>query len=245
MNPFERFELSHLSASSLNCYMEEPAYWALVYLHKYRDEAGAAAWRGSAVEAGLDHWLFKRDLPAASQAALIRFELDAMGEADDKTEKERQLITKMLEQACLALQTYPEPTVRQFKIEHWFDGIEIPLIGFVDYEFGDRGIDLKTTRRMPTEMWPRHSRQLALYAAARGKPYSALYVTDKRHDIKSVDSPATHVKRLEWSAHSIRRLLSVFPDKHDAARIFAPNFESFYWNPMAIEAAKGIWDDCR
>lgn len=225
-------------------YAEEPAYWSLVYLHKFRDNAGPAAWRGSAVEAGVDTWLYKRDMALAKQAAVQRFEDDAQGDLDDAVDAERQLIPKMLEQACLALQGKPEPTARQLKIEHWFDGIEVPLIGYVDYEFGEEGFDLKSTRRMPSSMPPRHSRQLSLYAAARSKPYRGLYVTDKKWDIKEVDDPTIHLKRLEWYAHSVRRLLSVFPDKHDAARIFAPNFEhAFYWKDTESKAlAREIWE---
>jgi hypothetical protein len=242
-NPFERFEIDHLSASSLNLYAEEPAFWTLIYLHKFQDERGADAWRGHAVEAGLDHWLYKRDAPQALLVALNRFEEQALGDLDDKVDRERGKIRPMLERACEALQGYREPIARQLRIEHRFEGIEVPVIGYVDYEWEDEGLDLKTTSRMPTEMPPRHARQIGLYSVARKRPYSALYVTDKKACIKSVDEPETHVKRLEWYAHSVRRLLSVFPDKHEASRIFAPHFDSFYWkHDTAKEAAKEIWE---
>ncbi len=243
MNPFETYHIDHLSASSLNLYSDEPAYWSLVYLHGYKDQAGPAAWRGSAVEAGLDLWLYKRDYQEAVQASNRRFEADALGDLTENVDLERKLVPKFLEQACAALQGKTEPTARQLKIEHWFDGIEVPLIGFIDYEFGEEGFDLKTTRRMPSNMPPRHCRQLSLYQVARKKPYSGVYVTDKKHEIKCVDNAETHVKRLEWYAHSVRRLLSVFPNKHDASRIFAPNFDTFYWsNEESKTAAQAIWD---
>lgn len=244
MDPFSRFGIDHLSASSLNMYAEEPAFWALVYLHGHKDEAGPAAWRGSAVESGVDYWLYKRDLQGATKAANTQFETKALGDLTENVDTERKLIPRMLGQACEALQGRQEPTARQLKIEHWFEGIEVPLIGFIDYEFGEEGFDLKSTRRMPNLMPPRHCRQLSLYQAARKKPYRGLYVTDKKWDIKNIDEPETHVKRLEWYAHSVRRLLSVFPDKHDAARIFAPNFEhAFYWKHADSRAlAKEIWE---
>jgi hypothetical protein len=211
-------------------------------LHGFKDKAGAKAWRGSAVEAGLDLWLYKRDFQEAVQAAFSRFETEALGDLSEDVDLERNLIPKILEQATIALKDKPEPTARQLKIEYWFDGIEIPVIGYIDYEFGDEGIDLKTTRRMPSTMWPRHARQLGLYQLARNRPYSALYVTDKKSDIKKVEDAETHVKRLEWYAHSIRRLLSVFPNKHDASRIFAPNFDHpFYWKDEAKALAQEIW----
>lgn len=243
MNPFERYSIDHLSASSLNLYAEEPAFWSLVYLHGHKDEAGPAAWRGSAVEAGLDAWLYRRNPQEALSLSLSRFEQDALGELSDQIGAERDRISGFLEQAISALKERPEPTARQLKIEYWFDGIEVPLIGYVDYEFEDEGIDLKTTRRMPSETYPRHCRQISLYQAARKKPYKVLYVTDKKHELREIMDADVHLKRLEWYAHSVRRLLSVFPDKHDASRIFAPNFDSFYWSrEEARELAKEIWN---
>lgn len=241
-DPFTKYGIEHLSASSLNLYAEEPAYWTLVYLHKLKDEGNSRTWRGSAVEAGLDLWLYKRDLPAAIQAAMQRFEESALGDLTEDVDRERESIKPMLEGACKALQKKPEPITRQLKIEYYFDGIEVPVIGYTDYEWEDEGLDLKTTNRMPSEMSPRHSRQLALYQVARKKPYCGLYVTAKKVDVKYVADAELHVKRLEWYAHSIRRLLSVFPDKHDASRIFAPKFESFYWsNEAHRDAALEIW----
>lgn len=242
MSPFERHGITHLSASSLNCYAEQPAFWALKYLHGYQDETGPAAWRGSAVEAGLDRWLFHRDLDEAIAVALASFEERAMGEADDTTEKERNSITPMLEQACIYLADRLEPIARQIKIEHWFDGIEVPLIGYVDYSWEDEDLDLKTTHRMPTEIPGNHARQVGLYSVARHKPCNLLYVTTKKGEIRPVEDGRTHVKRLEWYAHAVRRVLSIFPDKMDASRIFAPNFDHYFWKPDAARAAASqIW----
>lgn len=224
-------------------YAEEPAFWSMVYLHGYKDQAGAKAWRGSGVEAGLDLWLYRRDFQEAEKAALARFETDALGELTESVDLERKSIRGYLEQACNALQHKQEPTARQLKIEYWFDGIEVPVIGYIDYEFEDEGIDLKTSKRMPSVPWPNHCRQVSLYQAARKKPYKLLYVTEKKWDLKTIKEPDVHVKRLEWYAHSIRRLLSVFPDKYDASRIFAPNFDHmFYWKEeSSVELAKEIW----
>ena len=242
-NPFSRYDIDHLSPSSLNLYAAEPAFWSLVYLHGHKDETGPAAWRGSAVEAGVDAWLYKRDLQEATQAGINSFEANALGELSRPIDAERGLVPAMVKQACGALQSCPEPTARQLKIEYWFDGIEVPVIGFVDYEFEGHGFDLKTVRRMPSEMPPRHARQIALYAAARKKPYSGLYVTDKKAEVKQVEDAETHLKRLQWYAHSIRRLLSIFSDKHDVSRIFAPNFDTFYWSSEESKRlAKEIWE---
>lgn len=117
MDPFHRFGIDHLSASSLNLYSEEPAYWTICYLHGHHEKKGPRVWRGSAVESGLDHWLYKRDLPEALQVASARFELEALGDLSDDVHKEREFVPQMLQQAVQALQAKPEPTARQLKIE--------------------------------------------------------------------------------------------------------------------------------
>ena len=241
MDPFQRFGIDHLSARSLNMYAEEPAYWSFVYLHGYKDSAGPKAWRGSAVEAGVDIWLYKRDAQEALAAAHRRFEEEALGDLTDYVDAERISIGNYLGEAFKALKGYSEPNTRQLKIEHYFEGIEVPLIGYTDYEWADEGIDLKTVKRMPSVMPPYHCRQLSLYSVARKKPYRGLYVTEKKSEVKEVGDAHAHVQRLEWYAHSIRRLLSVFPDKHDASRIFAPNFDSFYWSSDSVALAQEIW----
>jgi len=245
VNPFQRHGLDHLSPSSLNCYAEQPAYWALKYLHKFKDDGNPASWRGNAVEAGLDHFLFKRQKKAAEAAAMARFELDAVGLADDPTETERGRVLAILERAIELADSLPEPTGRQVPVEYWFDGIEVPVIGYADYEWPDFGIDLKSVgRNMPSKIYGGHARQISLYQVARKKPYSILYATPKRAAFHALtkEEVETNVKRLEWHAHAIRRVLSMFSCKFDLARIFVPDFESFYWKgEEAREAAKKIW----
>lgn len=242
-SPFERHEIDHLSPSSLNTYADQPAFWCLKYLLGFKDEVDARAWRGNAVEAGLDHWLYKRDPEAAYLAAAERFEEDAVGLADDLTCKERDSLKPMLDRAFEALHGHGTPVGRQLKVEYWFDGIEVPVIGYVDYEWEDFGIDLKTTHRIPSVPWPRHARQVSLYTAAQKKPFSLLYASTKKTSLKDVEEPERELKRLEWWAHSIRRGLAMFEDPQDMARIFAPDFDHFYWGDAAKEAATQIWGD--
>lgn len=242
-NPFERHGLDHLSPSSLNTFFEEPAFWTMKYLHGYEDGGGPAAWRGSAVEAGLDHWFEAGDKEAALAAALSRFEEDAAGWADDEPQRERESIAPMLALAVKAVQGI-EPPEKQVAVEYRFYGIEIPVIGRADYEWPERGIDLKTTRRMPTEIPSRHARQISLYRAARGRPYSLLYVTPTQTELMAIsdDDATAQLKRLEWLAHTIRRILAMSSCKIEIARMFTPDFNHISWRkPEARLAARSIW----
>lgn len=243
-NPFERWGLDHLSPSSLNIWAEQESYWIFKYIVGFKDEAGPAAWRGSAVEAGLDYWLYKRDMARANRAALERFELDAVGLADDGTEKERAQVPPMLEHAMRAASELGPPVGRQFKVEYWFDGIEVPVIGHPDYEWEDSGLELKTTMRLPSEIRAGHARQISLYSAARQKPYRVLYATPTKAEFRelTIDEHKRHLQHLEWYAHAIRRVLAMFSARDDMARIFVPKFDHFLWkNEAARIAAREIW----
>ena len=132
MNPFEKHEIKHLSWSSLKLFRNEPALWVLKYLHGYRDHAGPAAWRGKAVEAGLDWFLYKGK-DGAYDAALTQFNLDyndylqaSGGEVPSKLEAESENIEPMLSQAMDAAKDWGIPLARQLRIEYNVTGIEVP-----------------------------------------------------------------------------------------------------------------------
>ncbi|OYZ12814.1 MAG: hypothetical protein B7Y35_15775, partial [Sphingomonadales bacterium 28-64-96] len=57
-NAFERHGLDHLSASSINLFVAQPAMWAMQKLLGHKSRVGAAAHRGTAVEAGVEMGLF-------------------------------------------------------------------------------------------------------------------------------------------------------------------------------------------
>lgn len=243
-DPFFKHGISHLSPSSINTYAAEPAYWSWKYLLGHTDTAGAAAWRGSAVEAGLDHWLFKRDKGAAQKAALDRFEFEAMGDLDEKVDKQRILIFPMLDMAMDAIDREDPPTVRQFDIKYWVDGIEVPIVGRIDYEWPELGIDLKTVQRMPRHVPEYHGRQIAVYQAARKKPYQLLYVSEKTAIMRPLpqEEHDRYLKQITWYANKIRSVLATFDDKLELARMYPPKFDSFYWNEESMKSATEIWE---
>lgn len=245
MNPFEKHGLTHLSPTQINNFAADPAFWAYKYLVRGSDSVGPSAWRGSAVEAGLDYWLFKRDRGAAQKAALDRFELEAMGELSEKLDKQRANIFPMLDQAIELFDDKPEPTVRQFDIEYWIEGIEVPLVGKLDYEWPDEGYDLKTTERMPSQIRDGHGRQISVYQVARGKPYKLAYVTPKKGQILELQKEEyeRYLRQVAWYAHTIRRGLATFSDSLELARIYRPDFTNFHWsNPETVAEAKKFWE---
>lgn len=245
MNPFTAHGIKRLSPSSLNLWRGEPALWTLKYLHGAQDEAGPAAKRGTAVEAGLDLWLMgKRDLEHCTKAALDNFMLNTGGLADDDHEDERATIGPMLEQACAAMDNALPMTARQVAIETWLDGIDVPLIGYCDYVLEDGSIvDLKTTHRLPSAPKPEHLRQVAVYAHARQAPVSLLYVTPKKFARYHVDSDTCQAALADMTriARSLRSVLAAAKTPADVAAFCAPDFTTFYWNPDLITKAQEVW----
>jgi hypothetical protein len=244
MNVFEKHGIKHLSPSSLRLYREEPAAWCIRYLLGVKDEAGPGAWRGQAVEAAVDRHLFKESDEVATKAMQDEFEKRAAGLADDKTAAERADLGAFFAQAKLALTKVETPLTRQSKISIDLPGIEVPVIGFVDYEWPDYGLDLKTTRRLPSQPDPSHVEQVAVYSEAKGKPFSLLYVTPKKYAVYPVtsDMAADAMVRVRRGAAALRSLLARCSSGEDALSIFSPDMASYHWSPEMVIAAKRIYD---
>lgn len=238
-DPFKYHGIGHLSPSSLNLFAAEPAFWTLKYLWKVRDDVGDAAHRGTAVEAGVEHLLGGQPLPVAEAVAQQNFSLN-YGDADSD---ERRAIRPMLEQAAAAVSQFGKPIARQKKVEHRVDGIEVPIVGYLDWEFEDGVIDLKTTHRLPSAPRQDHVRQVALYTAATGKPSSLVYVTTKKfavYPISPADSEAA-LQSLVRTARAVRKVLYYSATREEVAEFFSPNFESFYWNDETKKHAMEVF----
>lgn len=242
-NAFERHGIKHLSPSSLNLFMANPPLWAGKYLFSWQDDAGPAAKRGIAVEAGLDSFLWERNNEKAHTIAKDNFALNTHGVADDDYEKERAYITPMLKCAMDAMNNAPIPLARQIKIECWLDGISVPVLGFVDYSLPDRDMDLKTTLRIPSELKGDHARQVSLYWKTRQKPTSILYVSDKRFSILELtpNDAQRHLYDMQRAAKVLQHALSRSKDKLDFCRCYAPDFENFRWTEQTRKLATEIY----
>ncbi len=237
--PFDHFSFSHL-----NLYMQSPAKWALCYLYGFKDES-ASMWRGIAVEVGIVHYLYTRNLDEAIKNGLAKFEERAQGEITDEIEKELAVIPGMIEQGSIALAGREIPISKQVRIEYQFPGLDIPTIGYSDVEWPAIGLEIKSTNRMPSEISEAHGIQTDFYRVCRKKPFAVLYVTKAKHQIIPRDcDPMPSIRRLEWAAHAITDLLTTFPDKDRVARLLPPpDYDHNYlWkSPAARAAAEQIW----
>lgn len=132
------------------------------------------------------------------------------------------------------------PVNQQIPISLDLTGIEVPIIGYIDYFWGalGRGADLKTTWRLPSEPDPAHVEQVSVYMMSQGVPFDLVYVTPKKWAIHEVtkDMAAEAYERVVRGAKAIRSFLSRVESPQDALSMFAPDTTGFRWSPPLIEA---------
>ena len=228
MNSFERFRINHLSASSLNLWMSSQSIWAARYIGNIKDDGNAAMWRGSAVENGLAALLRGQAIEFAVGAAHQAFDLNC-NLATDVSSDERDLIQPMLDQ-CAAWKPPSELLATQLKIEHFFDPVPVPIIGYLDMSFDEADIDLKTTKALPSKPRAEHIRQVSIYRAARNKAGGLLYVTNKKHAYYEVNDEmmGDALNEMHACALSLQNFLARCEGPDDIFRSLPPiDYENF------------------
>jgi hypothetical protein len=248
MSPFERHEISHLSASSCNLFAAQPALWVVEKVLKRKAPVGAAAHRGSAVEAGVAKGLLNPestvDECVAEAESVYRQRTALCG--DPKRDSEGKAIGDLVRTAINELAAYGPGVQCQEKIE-WRDPyISVPFVGYADFRWPDHGIliDLKTQHRLASEIKTPHARQVALYAGKFGDNIDAriTYCTPKKVATYGLENVRAHLACLMTIGRTIERFLSVSNDPLELAGLLVPDIDSFYWaEPLARQAAWQIW----
>jgi hypothetical protein len=177
MSGFNKHNIDHLSASSINLWANAPDVWVMSYLFGLRTPMGPAPWRGICVEDAVVETLMGGSEKDAIQKALDKFDKRFLV-GDEATTKERDMVQPMVQLAVEQLMEFGKPEFadeenkqEKISITAKGNGWEIPVIGFLDLVFPQHGvvIDLKTTGRMPSTMSAEHQLQRAIYAEGQGR----------------------------------------------------------------------------
>lgn len=250
MTPFEAHGIEHLSPSSCNTFIGSPAMFVLQKVLKRSTSVGAAAHRGTSAETGVAHGLFNPAAPVSDcvDAAMDQFSRLTALSGDARADKERDALPGFVAQALTELRPYGIPTSAQGKISHTFDGLDVPMIGFYDFEWAQHGkgilVDLKTSHALPSKISINHARQVALYKAARGGELSAriTYTTSKKVATYELENSEDHLAALGKIGMAIQNFLAVSEDPNELAKLVIPDVDSFYFNdPITRAAAFEIW----
>lgn len=250
-NAFTKHGIDHLSASSVNLFIAQPALWCCSYLLGKRPAVGPAAHRGTAIECGVEEGLFDPGMPIGEcqDRALAKFHSLTRLSADPRIEKERETISDSVAIALEELRQYGIPERpeggRQHKISYMIEGVPIPVWGYLDFEWPDHGIivDLKSTARIPSQISDAHARQGAIYAGpGANHQVRFAYVSAKKIAVYALEEVDRHIASFVAGAQAIERLLSLSDDGEKLTRCFAPDLSSFYWGDASARAlAHEIW----
>jgi len=236
MNGFEKHNIDHLSASSVNLWSNAPDLWVMQYLYGLRTPMGAAPWRGICVEDAVVATLQGGSEQDAIKAALDKFDQRFLI-GDEATTKERDLIQPMIQLAVEELTEFGKPEFpaeggqEKISITAKGDGWEIPVIGYLDLVFPQHGvvIDLKTTTRVPSSMSPEHQLQRAIYQKAKGNMgVKFLYCSAKKAAMLEDGDVAETLVKAKKQIIRIEAFLR-HTDKETARLIVPHNPDSFYW----------------
>lgn len=257
--PLSKIGKSAWSASSINKLMAQPASWVLSYIYNVRGSGSPAMTRGLAAEVGYNHYVkseFGDVADAVNEATRYFNKNTALQGLDEiKRGKERDALKGFIEQTIEAFEPFGFPTSGQNKLTLQMDGVIDPFIGYDDYNFAalkDKYdgkplcVDLKTSHRVPSQMSEPHARQMALYQMMKPDHQILIcYVSTKKFAIYEMnyEDAEVIVDQMRRAAQSAEKLLDIYDDPKDIAKLFAPDYSSsFYWNdPVTLAEAKRVW----
>lgn len=251
-NPFDNFEIEHLSASSINTYIADPCMFIMRYLYKHKGNGNPAMWRGTVVDESIGELLIQDiDDKTVIKSAISRFDglyhhyKDEIEIDYNKFSRERNLITSYLNTAIPFYKGMNKPIAYQKQVKLQLDELPIPIIGYIDLQYEGVVRDIKTTGRMPSAIPDAVNRQLSIYATVEDCDAYADYIfaSPKKTEIKSmqVENIDEHMKVVKDASLTIMNLLSYSNDINQIARLFYPNYDSWMWSKDDIEIAKTIW----
>lgn len=241
-NPFKAHGINYLSPSSINTYINDTSLWVARYLFKIKSSSGASAVRGIATEFVLadkyEKGVFDYNLLDVKFMSLCAESGIDLG--DVKTAKEKKLL-KDFGTIIDENFDYKDLEAYQEKVEVQIEDMPVPIMGYIDFRFKGKIVDLKTSTRMPTRPTEAQKRQMALYSMAY--PDSSIdlfFATPKEHKRFTLNNLTLYKKQLRKVALSIQKFLSISDDKHELASLIYPNLDSWLWSGMKEEANK-IW----
>lgn len=244
-NPFDQFDIEHISASSINLFMQDIPLFIVRYLAKHKSPTNPAMLRGTVIDHAIGN---KTSVKEAQKEfkALMNYEKNQGNVFDqEKAETEYNNIEKYLEVGFPFYQELGEPVSYQKKVELQFDDLPIPVLGFVDMEYSDCIRDIKTTAKRPSALTPQVQRQIAIYATAleKNRAYADyLYVTKTKAEVITfeVDDIDMRLNEVYRVASAMMNLLQN-NDINSLVDQFYPDMTSFMWDDSSIQVAKELW----
>ena len=248
MNHFEKHGLMHLSASTINLWISQPALALLKIAGIDDGEAGAAAWRGKAADIALGKVAEQSNVSDDTLTALAYAKFDsevnsAQNHHDpEKIERERKDIEKYIKNGAQFYRSLDQkPESLQGKITTMLPDVPIPWIGYYDLLYSDKVRDTKTVGRMVSSMTQAHARQASLYGYHLKREPWLDYVGKNEVRAFKVENVPYHIRQCVLAAQSLERVLSVSDDIFECCLMVYPDIDDWHWGDITRAAAKDIW----
>src|SRR5436190_2831058 len=128
MSSFDNHHIDHLSASSVNLFAAQPALWVAEKLLGRKSPVGAAAHRGTAVEAGVAKGLLdpKIDVEECVAEAEAVYRQKTALSGDPKRDAEGEAVAPIVRMALPELRSYGTNVRCQELIEWRAEGLSVP-----------------------------------------------------------------------------------------------------------------------
>lgn len=236
---FKRWGIKYSSAGQVNIIATDIAAWLVKYPFGVKEKPKVFFARGHAVEHGCQRIHDGDEFDDPEQEALDMFNKQTAFMFDEAKKKEQDLIVPMIQQYRELLgDDIQEIECSQQKIEVEVEGLGIPIIGYTDFTFADKIVDIKTTGRMPSAISPSHRRQGAIYQKASGnKSMEFVYLTGKRSERYVLDNWQDDWDEVVGRLFQFKEMLSRFENKEELAKVVQPDYSNFYWSSAEMRDA--------
>ena len=201
---FEKYNIEHLSASSINQFVHDPSFWVFKVMGRnglveFDNSVGLSAHVGTAVHRALQNNLdgHMHDNPAPYEAReLLKYEWlkdkkqieennKSTFKANDCGFDEKQIALAERNAGRMWYNAFSyyegtyltEPLAIERKIEAFLGDVPIPFVGYLDFEYKNHVRDLKTGGRRVNKPSNDHQRQAAIYREVTKKQVFFDYVT--------------------------------------------------------------------
>ena len=258
-DPFLRFGIKHLSATSMLQFRNDPAL-GIVYLVLGIREAGSPAMhRGTAVDEAIGSLLTQSvepDLNLLKRSATNSYrkliENDPDHYNDRYVEKELRVLLSCLEICFPLMRAWERPTAYQQKIILQIENIEVPIRGFIDLLYPNEVRELKSTVKPKKEIVQDHAFQVATYAMAIHQetgewPEACVdYITPDCLQSYALDNVEAQAQEVSKTAGDIRSLLADAENEAALRKSIQPDFSRWIWRyrPRSKRAAMEFFDRC-
>jgi len=252
-NPFARFGVKHLSATSMLQFRNDPALGIVYLVLGIREVGSPAMHRGTVVDEAIGRLLTEHleqpSLETLKRSATKKYrhliENDSEQYNARYVEHELRVLLNCLEVSFPLMQSWERPIEYQKEICIEIEGIEVPIRGFIDLLYPYEVRELKSTVKPKNEITKDHAFQVSTYALAIKKetgewPEACVdYLTPTSLQSYALDNVEVHAEAVVDTAFRIRSLLAQAATKSELQKLIKPDFKHGIWKyrPRSKRAA--------